>query len=219
MNLESPEYAARKPISHTDLPQPKPEDEGDEAARMGKVRKSLSNLKPAFELEEDPQFFEKIRKKFSNDYEACFYIAKNISEKVDPSLQEEYYSGVRTILAMHPRSRELTDTMTLAWFDYHYAEEPSRLLTSLGVMQREDLPHGKEALALVLSLMQSGFSSKDEVETLGRAVDEILSRRSEFKKRILAGAGVELIALEDSPDFSARSFTDLAKKITLKSPC
>jgi len=213
MGTESPTFHNEKPIPHTDIPQPRPHEELKGEAELKAKKNSFANLNVNLGLSEDPQFFDKLKQKFASDYDTCFQIAKNIAENVSPELQTEYYSAVRSVLTFHPRAEELTYAMNLAWLDFHYHEEPSKLISALDLLQRKDLPPKSEKLSLVLSLLQSGYTSENNVKIIEQALDEILLRRKEFEERTIVGNGVSLISLEDSSNFSPRPFTNLAQKL------
>lgn len=204
-------------VPHTDAPQPKTDGFSNKEERDKARDKSFKNLYEKIKVSEDPSFFDELRNKFGSDYEACFYIAQSISKSVDQRLQAEYYATIRSILSFHERAEEISSAMNLAWFDFHYNEEPSKLSLILDTLDDNlDLPSGNEKLSLILSLLQSGYTSKSSNEEIQNATEEILMRRNSFKERTLIGKETSLIALEDESSCSSRNFTNLAEKLGSK---
>jgi hypothetical protein len=170
-------------------------------------------------LSRQPKYFEnlKTKHKFTTDYQVCQDIVKVITKLVPQKYQSYIYGTVRrAIIPGHSRASVITSKLTLAWYNHHYKGEPSKLLKLTNTVPKAKALPIKQKISLILSLLHSGYTSKDGAPKLKKVINEILSRRKEFAKRIIAGKGVNVISIEYTDKFSPRGFTNLAKKMGSK---
>ncbi len=202
----------REPVKSTEVLPKSVEDEMSEAdGSRDVIRETMAELG----VSEKPNSFDDIKAEhnFKSDYDVFAYLISSFANKCDPKHMPEIFSAIRMVIGNHERGEELTSAAMLAWHDFHYQEEPSKLLATLDLMGGVTLPTGNQRISLVLSLLHSGYTSNDSIEDLKTVTEEILKRRAEFSDRIIAGEGVQMISLEDSDSFSPRRFTDLASDI------
>jgi len=212
------EVTPRAPIKSTEAPQPSANEVKPQVHETLKMYLEKQIVQPAMQSGGDGAPSKRLQKAWAIPLEAVFDRIVQIITDVDHvplNMQYSVYADMRIFLSESVDAEEalLSTQFSLAWYDFHYHEAPSKMLQYLrtqGVVQNQLL---KKDVSLILSLLHSGISLEVLETDEGMAVvQEILQRRKEFEKRKIVGEGVTLFSVEDDAhDTAPETFLESIK--------